>query len=159
MLTVHPREQLPLQRAQQRRLKFEQAQAARRESDSGYPAVALPGHWWEGPSIDQTLRITYGRTATGETPTQTLQYTTRASGELAFTDAVVPRGSLSSHGFGVAEAIGLARALGTLPPRCIVYAIEAADFTPGAAPSAEVERAAHAVAALILAELATLPPP
>ena len=53
--------------------------------------------------------------------------------DCAATDAVVPRGSVSSHGFGVAEAIALARALGTLPPHCIVYAIEAAHFAPGAA--------------------------
>jgi len=75
------------------------------------------------------------------------------------TDAVLPRGSLSSHGFGVAEAIALARALGTLPPYCIVYAIEAEQFTPGAAPSPAVTRAAHEVAERILAELLTPPPP
>jgi hydrogenase maturation protease len=74
-------------------------------------------------------------------------------------NAIVPRGTVSSHGLGVAESIGLARALGVLPPHCIVYAIEAADFTPGAAPSPAVTRAAHEVADRILAELATLPPP
>ena len=58
--------------------------------------------------------------------------------DCATTDAIVPRGTVSSHGFGVAEAIALARALGTLPPHCIVYAIEAADFTPGAEPSPAV---------------------
>jgi hydrogenase maturation protease len=35
---------------------------------------------------------------------------------------------LSTHGLGLAEAIELARALGQLPPRCIVYAIEGASF-------------------------------
>jgi hydrogenase maturation protease len=75
------------------------------------------------------------------------------------TDAPMPQGTMSSHGFGVAEAIGLARALGTLPPHCIVYAIEAADFSTGAAPSPAVTAAAREVAALILAELATRPPP
>ncbi len=79
--------------------------------------------------------------------------------DCSVTDAAVPRGSVSSHGFGVAEAIGLARALGTLPPLCIVYAIEAAHFTPGAAPSSAVTQAAHEVAERILAELATPPPP
>jgi hydrogenase maturation protease len=59
----------------------------------------------------------------------------------------------------VAEAIGLARALGTLPPLCIVYAIEAAHFTTGAAPSSAVTQAAHGVAERILAELATPPRP
>ena len=74
-------------------------------------------------------------------------------------DAVMPCGPVSSHGFGVAEAIELARALGTLPLHCIVYAIEAAQFTPGAALSPAVASAAYEVAARILAELATPPPP
>jgi hydrogenase maturation protease len=74
------------------------------------------------------------------------------------TDKVPPRGNVSSHGFGVAEAIELARTLGTLPPHCIVYAIEAADFTHGAAVSPAVMQAAHQVVELILAEL-TQPPP
>jgi hydrogenase maturation protease len=78
--------------------------------------------------------------------------------DCAMSDAVVPRGSVSSHGFGVAEAIELARALGTLPVHCIVYAIEATDFTPGAVMSPAVTRAAHEVADRILAELATPPP-
>jgi hydrogenase maturation protease len=75
--------------------------------------------------------------------------------DCSVTDAAVPSGSVSSHGFGVAEAIGLARALGTLPPLCIVYAIEAAHFTPGAALSSAVTQSAHDVAERILAELAT----
>jgi hydrogenase maturation protease len=79
--------------------------------------------------------------------------------DCAATDALVPRGSVSSHGFGVAEAIALARVLGTLPPHCVVYAIEAAQFTPGAAPSPAVTHAAHQVAERILAELPTRLPP
>jgi hydrogenase maturation protease len=65
----------------------------------------------------------------------------------------LPGRSLSSHGFGAAEAIGLARALGILPQHCIVYAIEAASFAAGAPLSPCVARAAHQVAARILAEL------
>jgi hydrogenase maturation protease len=75
------------------------------------------------------------------------------------TDAVPPRGSLTSHGFGVAEAIALARVLGMLPLHCVVYAIEGGQFTLGSAPSPAVTLAAHEVAERILAELATLPPP
>ena len=69
-------------------------------------------------------------------------------------DAVVPRGSCSTHGFGLAEAVALARVLDCLPERCIVYAIEAADFTTGAALSPAVAAATHAVAAAILRECA-----
>jgi hydrogenase maturation protease len=75
------------------------------------------------------------------------------------TDAVPPRGSLTSHGFGAAEAIALARILGTLPLHCIVYAITAGQFALGAAPSPAVTLAAHDVVKRILAELATPPLP
>lgn len=40
--------------------------------------------------------------------------------------------AFSTHGLGLGEAVELARALGSLPPRCIVYAIEGQDFAPGA---------------------------
>jgi hydrogenase maturation protease len=75
------------------------------------------------------------------------------------TDAPMPRSTTSSHGFGVAEAIALARALGTLPPHCVVYAIEVADFTAGAALSPAVTHAAHECAERIFAELVTQPLP
>lgn len=39
---------------------------------------------------------------------------------------------LTTHGFGLAEAIELARALGQLPVRCVVYAIEGTCFEVGA---------------------------
>jgi hydrogenase maturation protease len=67
-------------------------------------------------------------------------------------DMLLPRTTVSSHGLSLAEAIGLARALGTMPPHCIVYAIEAASFTPGAPLSPSVESAAFEVANRILAE-------
>jgi hydrogenase maturation protease len=60
---------------------------------------------------------------------------------------------VSSHGFGLAQAIELARALGSLPRRCIVYAIEAAQLEPSAALSAEVARAAGQVTECILDEI------
>ena len=40
--------------------------------------------------------------------------------------------SSSTHAFGLADAVELARALGRLPPRLEIYAIEGADFTLGA---------------------------
>jgi len=39
---------------------------------------------------------------------------------------------LSSHGFGPATAVELARSLGQLPRRCIIYTIEGASFATGA---------------------------
>ena len=73
--------------------------------------------------------------------------------DCAAADAIVPRVTVSSHGFGVAEAIALARAFGTLAQHCIVYAIEAADFTPGARPTAAVMTAANVVATRVLADM------
>ncbi len=47
----------------------------------------------------------------------------------------------SSHTFGVAEAIQLARVLGKLPPKLTIYGIEAASFILGAPPSPPVATA------------------
>ena len=68
----------------------------------------------------------------------------------------LPRGALgcSTHGVGLAEAIELARALGRLPPRCVVYAIEGRRYEVGAALSPEVAAAAEKVVMLIQDELA-----
>ncbi|MDE3167732.1 MAG: hydrogenase maturation protease [Acidobacteriota bacterium] len=52
----------------------------------------------------------------------------------------------SSHAFGVAEAVQLARALGKLPPRFLMYGIEACNFRLGTAVSSEVAAAARALA-------------
>jgi len=59
---------------------------------------------------------------------------------------------LSTHGFGLAEAVELARTLGTLPDRCVVYAVEARSFELGAPLSAELKSAVETVAAQVLAE-------
>jgi hydrogenase maturation protease len=56
----------------------------------------------------------------------------------------------STHSFGVATAIGLARALGALPSRLVVYAIEAAQSHDGQGLSPEVDRAVRKVAALVI---------
>ena len=60
---------------------------------------------------------------------------------------------VSTHGLGLAEAVEIARALGALPPRCIVYAIEGATFAAGAPLSREAEAAAAAVARRIRTEI------
>jgi len=56
----------------------------------------------------------------------------------------------STHSVGVAAAIGLARALGALPFRLVIYAIEAQDSTDGEALSPEVDHAVHQVVALVM---------
>jgi hydrogenase maturation protease len=58
----------------------------------------------------------------------------------------------STHGFGAAAAIGLARALGTLPSRLAIYAIEAARADAGADLSPDVGRAVEHVVTLLVQE-------
>lgn len=72
-------------------------------------------------------------------------------------DEALERLALSStHALGVAEAVGLARALERLPERLIVYAVEGGSFEPGAPVSAEVLAAADLVADLVSAEVQRL---
>jgi len=56
----------------------------------------------------------------------------------------------STHSFGVAAAIGLARALVRLPPRLVLYAIEGRSFREGAGLSPEAERAVDEVVTLLV---------
>ena len=60
----------------------------------------------------------------------------------------------STHAFGVGDAVELARALGRLPARVVVYGVEGEGFAAGAALSAPVGAAVEAVGAAIEAELA-----
>ena len=62
----------------------------------------------------------------------------------------------TTHSVGVADTIELARALGRMPARLIVYAVEGACFEPGALMSAEVASAAGALPATIVAEVEKL---
>ncbi len=61
--------------------------------------------------------------------------------------------SLSTHGFGLAEGIELARALGQLPERCIVYAIEGGAFEAGAPLSPPVAAAVAVTAKRLRTEI------
>ena len=56
----------------------------------------------------------------------------------------------STHSLGVAAAIGLARALGTLPSHLVIYAIEGRHSTGGEGLSTEVDRAVDEVVALVM---------
>lgn len=59
----------------------------------------------------------------------------------------------STHTLGAATALEMARALGRLPPVCVVYGIEGAGFEFDAGLSPEVEAAAGEVAEMIAAEV------
>jgi hydrogenase maturation protease len=64
------------------------------------------------------------------------------------TEAPLPAWSTrsSTHAFGVADAVELARALDRLPTRLEVLAVEGADFTVGTGLSTAVDRAVDALA-------------
>jgi hydrogenase maturation protease len=63
------------------------------------------------------------------------------------------RGSTSTHAVGLGETLELARALGRLPPRALVYGVEGARFETGAGLSDEVEAAIAPLVDAIAAEL------
>ena len=60
----------------------------------------------------------------------------------------------STHALGVADAVELARALGRLPARLIVYGIEGEDFSAGEGMSEAVVRGVEDAATRIVGELA-----
>jgi hydrogenase maturation protease len=62
------------------------------------------------------------------------------------------RGSVSTHGFGLHDAIELGRALRRLPRRVIVFGVEGRHFEVGAMPSGEVEAAVAPLACAVLRE-------
>jgi hydrogenase maturation protease len=70
--------------------------------------------------------------------------------------ATGPSGSVSSHGFGLGDAIGLALALDRMPGRLIVHAVEAADLSQGAGLTPAVAAVIDTLAAAVLRDLASL---
>lgn len=61
----------------------------------------------------------------------------------------------STHEFGVAEAVELARVLHQIPMRLILYGIEGADFGWGDEISSEVKKASEEVMSLLLDDLSS----
>lgn len=62
----------------------------------------------------------------------------------------------STHAASVAEAVALGRALGRMPSRIVVYAVDGADFGPGPGLSDAVAAVVGDVATQVLAELSRL---
>lgn len=60
----------------------------------------------------------------------------------------------STHGLGLAEAVGLARALGRLPARLVLVGIEGADFSPGTGLGPAVAAGVETAARLVRGEIA-----
>lgn len=76
-----------------------------------------------------------------------------APGAVAVLETPPPgAGTSGTHDLGLAEVIALARALGRLPPRLLIVAVEAIDFGHGRGLSPAVEAAVpRAVEAVVLA--------
>ncbi len=64
-----------------------------------------------------------------------------------------PASAVSSHGLGVGEAVGLAEALGMLPRRLVLHAVEVSDCGYGVGLTPAVAAAARRLAAAVLADL------
>jgi hydrogenase maturation protease len=74
--------------------------------------------------------------------------------ELRAGDGTLPAAGLrsSTHAFGVADAVGLATALGRLPARLEIYAIEGEDFSLGAPLSPAVAQTVDALGTRLAAK-------
>jgi hydrogenase maturation protease len=69
------------------------------------------------------------------------------------TESVPARPAVSSHDLGPAEAIELARALGRLPARMVLYTVEVEGCAHGAALSPAVATSVPVIAGEIVAEV------
>ncbi|MCA8908361.1 MAG: hydrogenase maturation protease [Rhodospirillaceae bacterium] len=118
----------------------ERGVAAREASGEGASLIGL----WEGVDAAIVVDAMASRAAPGSIR--------RFEGATA----EIPAGTFaySSHLFGVAEAVALARELGRLPPRLVLYGIEGESFAAGEALSPPVRAAAEEVVARILTDLA-----
>lgn len=105
-------------------------------------ATALMNAW-----VDATHLILIDAVAAQGTPGKTYRI------DASETPLPVELFSRSTHDFGVATAIELARALGQLPPHVVVYGIEGQNFSAGAQLLPSVERAVDEVVSLVLAEV------
>lgn len=59
----------------------------------------------------------------------------------------------STHAFGVADAIEMARAMNTLPPKLLVYGIQGENFTAGTNISPVVQKAVKRIIEQIVSEV------
>jgi hydrogenase maturation protease len=60
----------------------------------------------------------------------------------------------STHMFGIAEAVEMARSLGELPSQLIIYGIEGESFATGTGVSPRVKEASHKIVELLIRETA-----
>ena len=130
------------------------ADRLRRQS---FPArTDIREHWGEGSELmqewDRAKRvILVDAAASGATPGTIHRFDARVQ--------AIPKGFCyySTHRFGVAEAVELARVLGQLPKEIYLYAIEGTDFGNGEELSPAVAEAVENLSADILKQLSDNP--
>jgi hydrogenase maturation protease len=113
--------------------------AVREESGEGAALMAA----WEGADTALIIDAVHSGAAPGTV--RRLEASERAIPADLF--------HFSTHAVSVADAVELARALGQLPPRLVVYGIEGKDFDAGVGLSPAVEEAARRVVGLVLEEI------
>lgn len=118
-----------------------------------FPDVTVMEHGGEALSLldlmENTVDIYIVDACVSGAPTGTVQ-------RFDVTDRPLPGGrfGVSTHGFDLAGTIELARTLGRLPTRLVVYAIEGKTFDPGAPLSPAVADAVREVTSRLRVELA-----
>lgn len=110
-------------------------------------AASLMEAWLDRPRV-----ILVDAMSSGERPGTVRRFEAHA--------APLPSGLLhtSTHSWGVAEAVEMARALGQLPPCLVVYGLEGRSFGWSRHLSPEVEAAVRDVVERVLEELAVASP-
>lgn len=130
---------------------------ARRLRDEGLPRVAVREASGEGTALMEAwsgadLVILVDAVQSGDAPGTIHRFdANRVSVPARFFH-------YSTHAFGVAEAVELARALNQLPPQLVLYGIEGMDFAAGERLSTEVSTAIDEVLARVRQEIQSFVP-
>ncbi len=113
------------------------------------PGVTVIEHNGEGVALMDAWRgaeavILIDAVSSGAAPGTLFQFAAHRS--------PLPAGyfTYSTHAFGLAEALEMARALNELPPYCIVFGVEGTSFGFGTALTPEVEHSARESVSLIV---------
>jgi hydrogenase maturation protease len=125
---------------------------ARAMADRALESVTVLEHSGEGAGLAEMwagmdMVILVDAVSSGGTPGTVHRLDARAT--------PIPVGLLhhSSHAFGVAEAVELARALGRLPPRLLVYGVVGMRFALGRGLTGAVEEAVSGVVDCIVRDV------
>ncbi len=143
-------------------------------ASDGEPARMIEA--WTGADLAvvvDALQVSAGRPATGQAATGQAATGQAATGQAATGQAggpapgrtyrlvidevtAEPATAVSSHGLGLGDAIGLARALDLMPARLIVHAVEVTDCGYGVGLTPAVAAAAATVTSAVLRDLREL---